>query len=120
MNIHSKYLRGSVQKGKVTKLLDFGAIVELDEFIEGFLHISEIAEEKVESIHSVLSENQELEVKVISIIPEERKLGLSVKRVGQDDDDYTFDDQAPESATTLGELIRAKLDLTNLPSSEES
>ncbi|HAN32418.1 MAG TPA: 30S ribosomal protein S1, partial [Myxococcales bacterium] len=119
MNIHGKYPRGSVQKGKVTKLLDFGAIVELDEFIEGFLHISEIAEEKVETIHSVLKEEQEIEVKVISIIAEERKLGLSVKRVGMDDGDYSFDDQAPEAATTLGELIRAKLDLTDLPSSDE-
>ncbi len=119
MSIHSKYPRGSVQKGKVTKLLDFGAIVELDEFIEGFLHISEIAEEKIENIHSALSENQEVEVKIISIIPEERKLGLSIKRVGHDDEDYAYENQAPESATTLGELIRAKLDLGNLPSAGE-
>ncbi|MCO4760414.1 MAG: 30S ribosomal protein S1 [Myxococcales bacterium] len=118
MNIHSKYPRGSIQKGKVTKLLDFGGIIELDEFIEGFLHISEIAEEKVENIHSALTEGQEVNVKIISIIPEERKLGLSIKRVDHDDGDYSYDNQAPESATTLGELIRAKLDVSNLPNVE--
>jgi len=115
MTIHSKYPRGSVQKGKITKLLDFGAIVQLDEFIEGFLHISEVAEEKIDTIHSVLSEGQEIEVKVISIAPEERKLGLSIKRVALDDEDYTYEAAEPEAATTLGELIRAKLDLGELP-----
>ncbi len=119
MSIHTKYPRGSIQKGKVTKLLDFGGIIELDEFIEGFLHISEIAEEKVENIHSVLTEGQEVDVKVISVIPEERKLGLSIKRVDHDDGDYSYDNAAPESATTLGELIRAKLDLGNLPNAQD-
>ncbi|MCB9739037.1 MAG: 30S ribosomal protein S1 [Deltaproteobacteria bacterium] len=119
MTIHGKYPRGSVQKGKVAKILDFGAIVELDSFIEGFLHISEIAEEKVENIHKVLEEGQDIEVKILSIIPEERKLGLSLKRVGQDDDDYVYDNAAPEAATTLGELIRAKLDLSNLPDAND-
>ena len=122
MNIHSKYPRGSVQTGKVTKLLDFGAIIELDEFIEGFLHISEVADEKIDSIHSVLTEGGDIEVKIISIIPEERKLGLSVKRVANDDEDYTYDAAEPESATTLGELIRAKLDVNAMldPDSEEA
>ncbi len=115
INIHSKYPRGSTQKGKITKLLDFGAIVELDEFIEGFLHISEVAEEKIDSIHAVLEENKEVEVKIISIIPEERKLGLSIKRVGVEDDDYSYEAAEPGAATTLGELIRAKIDLGELP-----
>jgi len=57
--------------------------------IEGFLHISEIAEEKVENIHNALKEGQVIKVKIISVIPEERKLGLSVKRVGQEDDEFS-------------------------------
>jgi len=107
--IHRKYARGSVHEGTVTKLLDFGAIVELDEFIEGFLHISEIAEEKIENIHSALAEEQKIQVKVISIIPEERKLGLSVKRVNQEDDDFTGYDNPMGGATTIGDLVREKL-----------
>jgi small subunit ribosomal protein S1 len=115
MMIQGKYPRGSEHKGTVTKILDFGAIVELDPEIEGFLHISEIAEEKVENIHNVIAEGAVVDVKIISIIPEERKLGLSMKRVGQTDDDYSYDSAESDSATTLGELIRAKLDISSLP-----
>jgi len=114
--IQRKYPRGSVADGTVSKLLDFGAIVELDEFIEGFLHISEIAEEKVENIHNALNEGQVIKVKIISVIPEERKLGLSVKRVGQEDDEFSGYDGGQGGATTIGDLVREKLGSLNLNS----
>jgi small subunit ribosomal protein S1 len=106
--VQRKYGRGSAHDGKVAKILDFGAIVELDDYIEGFLHISEIAEEKVDNIHNVLKEGQTVKVKVISVIPEERKLGLSIKRVGQDDDESSFENPTGGS-TTIGDLVREKL-----------
>ena len=106
-DVPKKYPRGSVHEGTVSKILDFGAIVELDDFIEGFLHISEIAEAKVENIHDALKEGDKTKVKVISIIPEERKLGLSIKRVGQDDDDYSYE-PAATGPTTIGDLVREK------------
>ncbi|MSP90878.1 MAG: 30S ribosomal protein S1 [Myxococcales bacterium] len=111
--ISQKYPRGSVHDGKVGKLLDFGAIVELDDFIEGFLHISEIAEEKVDNIHSALKEEQVVKVKVISVVPGERKLGLSIKRVGQDDD-FQYDSLGG-GAQTIGDLVREKFGNLNLP-----
>ncbi len=114
--IHRKYARGTTHDGTVSKLLDFGAIVELDEFIEGFLHISEIAEEKVENIHNALKEGQVIKVKVISVIPEERKLGLSVKRVGQEEDEFSGYDGGQSGATTIGDLVREKLGSLNLNS----
>ena len=107
LDVPKKFPRGSVHEGKVSKILDFGAIVELDDYIEGFLHISEITEEKVENIHSALNENDTVKVKVISIIPDERKLGLSIKRVGQDDDDYSYE-PAATGPTTIGDLVREK------------
>jgi small subunit ribosomal protein S1 len=112
-SIHTKYPRGSEHTGKLLKLLDFGAIIELDPYIEGFLHISEVAEEKIDNIRDILKEEQEITVKVISIIAEERKLGLSVKRVGVDED-FSYENASPDIATTLGELIRAKIDLGDL------
>ena len=105
--VPKKFPRGSVHEGTVSKILDFGAIVELDDFIEGFLHISEIAEEKVENIHNALKEGDVTKVKIISIIPEERKLGLSIKRVGSDDDDYSYE-PAAAGPTTIGDLVREK------------
>jgi small subunit ribosomal protein S1 len=107
-DIHKKYGRGSTHDGKVSKVLDFGAIVELDEYIEGFLHISEIAEEKVDNIHSALQEGQDVKVKVISVIPDERKLGLSIKRVGQDDD-FSGYENPTAGPQTIGDLVREKL-----------
>jgi small subunit ribosomal protein S1 len=109
LDIQRKYPRGSAHDGKVSKILDFGAIVELDEFIEGFLHISEISEDKVENIHSAITEGDTVKVKVISIIPEERKLGLSIKRVGQDEDYSGGYDNPMGGATTIGDLVREKL-----------
>ena len=106
--IHKKYGRGSVHDGKVSKVLDFGAIVELDEYIEGFLHISEIAEEKVDNIHNALQEGQDVKVKVISVIPDERKLGLSIKRVGQEDD-FSGYENPTAGPQTIGDLVREKL-----------
>jgi len=102
-----RYPRGSSHEGKVAKVLDFGAIVELDDVIEGFLHISEIAEEKVDNIHAALKEGQAVKVKVISVIPEERKLGLSMKRVGADDDDLPYENPVVGPAT-IGDLVREK------------
>ena len=107
LDVPKKFPRGSAHDGKVSKILDFGAIIELDDYIEGFLHISEIAEEKVENIHNVLTEGSTVKVKVISIIPDERKLGLSIKRVGQDDDDYSYE-PAASGPTTIGDLVREK------------
>jgi small subunit ribosomal protein S1 len=105
--VQRKYGRGSCHDGKVAKILDFGAIVELDDYIEGFLHISEIAEEKVENIHNALKEGETVKVKVISVIPEERKLGLSIKRVDNDDDEGSFENPTA-GATTIGDLVREK------------
>ena len=115
--IRTKYPRGSVQTGKVAKILDFGAIVMMDEFIEGFLHISEISDDKIDDIRTHLEEGQDIKVRVISLIPEERKLGLSVRRMN-DDEDYSYDNAAPDSATTIGELIRAKMDVSALPDAQ--
>ena len=107
LDVPRKFPRGSTHEGTVSKILDFGAIVELDDFIEGFLHISEIAEEKVDNIHNALKEGEKYKVKIISIIPEERKLGLSIKRVGADDDDYSYE-PAATGPTTIGDLVREK------------
>ncbi|MSQ83415.1 MAG: 30S ribosomal protein S1 [Myxococcales bacterium] len=106
-DVHRRYARGSTHEAKVAKLLDFGAIIELDDCIEGFLHISEIADEKVENIHNALKEGETIKVKIISVIAEERKLGLSVKRVGNDDDDGNFENPTG-GATTIGDLVKEK------------
>jgi small subunit ribosomal protein S1 len=79
-DIPSRYQPGTLERGTVTKLTNFGVFVELEPGLEGLLHISELADHKVESPEEVVSVGQELEVKVLRVDPSERKIGLSLKR----------------------------------------
>ncbi|HWV36951.1 MAG TPA: 30S ribosomal protein S1 [Vulgatibacter sp.] len=79
---------GSVVKGKVTKVTDFGAFVEIEEGIEGLVHVSELREERVEKPSDVVKEGDELEVKIIDINSVDRKIALSAKAVLSGESDY--------------------------------
>lgn len=79
--IPEKYSVGDIVKGKVTKLTDFGAFIDMSNGLEGLLHISEVSGEKIKNLESVLSIGQELDVKIVKIEPEARKIGLSLKGV---------------------------------------
>ena len=79
--IPEKYSVGDIVKGKVTKLTDFGAFIDMGNSLEGLLHISEVSGEKIKNLESVFSIGQELDVKIVKIEPEARKIGLSLKGV---------------------------------------
>jgi small subunit ribosomal protein S1 len=80
-DIPGRYHPGDVKKGKVTKLTNFGVFVELEQGLEGLLHISELAEHKVESPEEVVKVGDEIEVKILRVEPKERKIGLSRKNL---------------------------------------
>jgi small subunit ribosomal protein S1 len=81
---------GSRVKGKVTKVTDFGAFVEIEPGIEGLVHVSEMRDERVENPRDVAKEGDEVEVKVIDMDLQERKVALSIKQLNRDggEDDY--------------------------------
>ncbi len=79
--IPDKYHVGDIVKGKVTKMTDFGAFIDLSNGLEGLLHISEVSKEKIKKLESVISIGQDLDVKIVKIEPEARKIGLSLKGV---------------------------------------
>jgi small subunit ribosomal protein S1 len=79
--IPNKYQPGQLVKGKVTKLTNFGVFVGLEDGLEGLLHISELADHKVENPEEVVKVGDEIEVKILRVDTEERKIGLSRKRV---------------------------------------
>jgi small subunit ribosomal protein S1 len=112
-NVESRYPLGSVVEGHVSKLLDFGAIVEIDEAVEGLVHISELRYEKVNAVSDVVREGSTVRAKVISLIPEERKIGLSLKRLSEEEASAEYSayvkEQRDEQATTLGDLLGDKL-----------
>jgi small subunit ribosomal protein S1 len=81
---------GSRVKGKVTKVTDFGAFVEIEPGIEGLVHVSEMKDERVENPRDVVKETDEVDVKVIDMDTQERKVALSMKALNRDggEDDY--------------------------------
>ena len=80
-DIPGKYQPGQIVKGPVTKITNFGVFVGLENGLEGLLHISELADHKVENPEEVVKVGEVIEVKVLRVDPDERKIGLSRKRV---------------------------------------
>lgn len=85
-DIPGKYQPGQVVIGTVTKLTNFGVFVGLENGLEGLLHISELADHKVENPEDVVKVGDQIEVKVLRVDTDERKIGLSRKRVEWEDD----------------------------------
>src|SRR5204863_2029430 len=84
-DIPGRYHPGQVVKGKVTKLTNFGVFVELEPGLEGLLHISELADRKVDSPEEVVKVGDEIEVRVLRVDPEDRKIGLSRRLLHEDE-----------------------------------
>jgi small subunit ribosomal protein S1 len=81
-DIPKRYKAGDVVKGTVTKITNFGVFVGLEDGLEGLLHISELSDQMVENAEDVVKVGDEVEVKVLRVDTDERKIGLSKKRVG--------------------------------------
>ena len=81
-DIPSRYKPGDVVKGNVTKITNFGVFVGLEDGLEGLLHISELSEDKVENAEEVVKVGDPIEVKILRVDTDDRKIGLSKKRVG--------------------------------------
>ena len=117
------YGENDVVEGRVTKVVTFGAFVEILPGVEGLVHISELAQHHVENPREVVSQGQAVNVKIIEIDGERRRLSLSLKRVEEDDpvqpradggesvhlhpnldlSDRGFDDEVPEPYADLAE-----------------
>lgn len=111
-DVDRRFPIGTVIEGKCTKVFDFGAVVEISDEIEGLVHITEMSEDKIQDIHKVVKEGDQLRAKVISLIPEERKIGLSVKRLLESEARETSEEiarrQKARSGTVMGDLLRER------------
>jgi small subunit ribosomal protein S1 len=85
--IPTKYQPGQIVTGTVTKLTNFGVFVSLENDVEGLLHISELADHKVENPEEVVKVGETIEVKILRVDPDDRKIGLSRKRLDWAEDD---------------------------------
>lgn len=95
-DIHERYDVGDLAKGKVTRIMDFGAFVELEPGLEGLIHISEISRQRVNRVKDHLQEGQDVDVKILKIDTSARKIALSLREAleelagaGEDGDSET-------------------------------
>lgn len=92
-----KYAVGNIVTGKVARMTDFGAFVELEPGVDALLHVSQIAREHIEKPSSVLSVGQEIEAKVVDFRLEERKISLSMKALLPEEEEA--EESVEETAT---------------------
>jgi small subunit ribosomal protein S1 len=81
-DIPKRYKAGDIVKGAITKITNFGVFVGLEDGLEGLLHISELSEDKIENAEEVVKVGDPIEVKILRVDTDDRKIGLSKKRVG--------------------------------------
>ncbi|MGE3374302.1 MAG: 30S ribosomal protein S1 [Vicinamibacteria bacterium] len=101
---------GDIVEGKVVRLTNFGAFVELHEGIEGLVHVSELDEKRVEKPEDAFKVGDVIPMKIIKINEGEKKIGLSVKAVKQDEfqkDFQSYRETAGSERSTLGDAFRA-------------
>jgi small subunit ribosomal protein S1 len=98
-DIPSRYQQGQLVRGTVTKITNFGVFVGLEDGLEGLLHISELADHKVENPQDVVNVGDEIEVKILRVDCDERKIGLSRKRVEWAEEDESAAEAASASSS---------------------
>ena len=129
IEVPNKYKVGSVVRGKVVNITSFGVFAQLEDDIEGLIHISELAEQRIERPEDIVSVGEELNLKVIHLDPTERRIGLSLKAAQAEQERATItqyqqeqEERAEpqqkdrEELTAFGGLLRQEL---NRSGSEE-
>jgi small subunit ribosomal protein S1 len=106
----SRHQVGQTIEGKVVRVTNFGAFVELDEGIEGLIHVSELDDQKgAEKIDLTVGENYPM--KIIKLVPSERKIGLSIRALKSDEYRSDWEEYAEKAGTgeaTLGDHFKAR------------
>jgi len=112
-SIPERYPVGSIIVGPITNVTDFGLFVEIEEGIEGLVHVSEISKEKIKSPIGQYKAGDRITAKVINISPKDRKIGLSVKKVEEQEERTNIDEyvnSAKAATSNLGELLKEEME----------
>ncbi|MBU1181223.1 MAG: 30S ribosomal protein S1 [Proteobacteria bacterium] len=110
--VSERYKVGKEITGTITNVTDFGIFVELEEGIEGLVHVSEISKEKIKTPVGKFNVGDALTAKVMNINSVERRIGLSIKRLQLDDEQGILTDyinNMKPATSTFGEMLRENL-----------
>ncbi len=111
-----KFRPGTKVKGKVTSVTDFGVFLEIEEGIEGLIHVSELSQEKVPSPKGFAAVGDEIEAMVLNVDVNEKKIALSIKAISgyaEKDDFAAYMDTQGKATSNLGELLKEEMKKTN-------
>ena len=104
-DIDDKFKVGDMVKGQVAKIASFGAFVNLQDDIDGLIHISQLSEDHVEKVKDVLKVGDDVEARVIKVDKVERRIGLSVKAVEYTEDQLKKESQSFETLKPSSEMV---------------
>lgn len=104
-DIDDKFKVGDMVKGQVAKIASFGAFVNLQDDIDGLIHISQLSEDHVERVKDVLKVGDDVEARVIKVDKVERRIGLSVKAVEYSEDQLKKESQSFETLKPSSEMV---------------
>lgn len=110
--IPEQYAPGTIIRGKVTSVTEFGIFLEVEEGVEGLIHVSEISKEKVESPKDFASVGDELEAVVLHVDTQEHKIALSIKHMSERKEKAEVEEYmgAQKKATSsLGDLLKGAM-----------
>ncbi len=110
--VADRYEVGKEITGTVTNVTDFGIFVELEEGIEGLVHVSEISKEKIKTPVGAYALGDVITARVMNINSDERRIGLSIKRLEMEDDQSILSDYVNNmkpATSTFGEILRENL-----------
>jgi len=104
-----KYRPGQIVKAKVLRLAKFGAFVEIEEGLEGLVHISELSKNKIQTPDEAVKPGEVLDFKILRIVPEEQRIGLSLKGVQIEQEKRNLEAKAAEeNKVTIGDVLAEK------------
>ena len=111
-SVAQRYEVGKEISGTVTNVTDFGVFVELEEGIEGLVHVSEISKEKIKTPVGMFNVGDEIKARVMNINSDERRIGLSIKRLEMESDEEYLSEYVNNmgpATSSFGELLRENL-----------
>ena len=110
--IPEKYKLGTRVTGTVTNVTDFGIFVELEEGIEGLIHVSELPKDKMDNPLSRFQVDDVIQAKVVNVSREDKKIGLSIRKLEEESEKdilKTYLDNRQEATSNLGELLKEEM-----------
>ena len=116
-----KFAPGTIVRGKATSVTDFGVFLEIEEGIEGLIHVSELSEEKIENPKEVINIGDEIEAAVLNVDTVDRKIALSIKQLTQHKEKaevQEFLGAQKQATSNLGDLLQGAMDRNGEESSE--